>query len=117
MNLDIEIKYTSERNDIISEFYTPVLSRSKEYKRAVGYFTSQILIEYVSGLLDFYKNGGKMKLIISPHLLKDDILALKKGENTLFESNTEAQKRIQAQLIEYLSGELLLRKSTELFFY
>lgn len=113
--LDIKIKYTSERDNIIEEFYTPVLSNAIEYKRAVGYFTSNILVEYMTGLLDFYKNGGKMKLIISPHLLEDDIEALKIGNINDKNLNNEAIKRIENQLVEYLKGDKILKKSTELF--
>lgn len=114
--LEVKIKYTSERNNIIDEFYTPVIANSLVYKRAVGYFTSKILLEYITGLLDFYKNEGKMFLIISPHLYEEDIKALGKGNYSKASLNEDIQRRVESQLMHYLNSSELDRTSTELFF-
>lgn len=75
-NIPIKIKYQSFVDDPITDFYIPVLEESISYKRAVGYFSSTILIDYVRGLRNFLSSGGKMQLIISPYLSKSDISAI-----------------------------------------
>lgn len=37
-DLKIEEEYRSAKDDIINEFYIPLLSESISYKRAVGFF-------------------------------------------------------------------------------
>ena len=55
--------------------------RSIYYYRAVGYFSSKILVEYAKGLKEFIKRNGKMKLIISPYLVPSDYDAIHKEYN------------------------------------
>ncbi|MEM5016874.1 DEAD/DEAH box helicase family protein [Metabacillus indicus] len=88
--LSISYQYRSDDDggNIIRDFYNPVLSLAKEYKRAVGYFTSGSLISVVKGMSKFIKNGGQMKLIASPKLNEMDIEAITKGykaRNTVIE--------------------------------
>ena len=40
-HLEIKTKYKSLNDDVLSDFYIPVLANSIEYKRAVGYFSSK----------------------------------------------------------------------------
>ena len=58
---------------IVQEFYIPLLSRAKSYDRAVGFFSSSVLIELSRGLINLVNNGGKMRLITSPRLQEQDI--------------------------------------------
>lgn len=88
--LSISYQYRSddESGNIVRDFYNPVLSLAKEYKRAVGYFTSGSLISVAKGMSKFIKNGGQMKLIASPKLNEMDIEAITKGykaRNTVIE--------------------------------
>lgn len=71
--IDLQVRYKSQKNDVINEFYVPVLSNSVLYDRAVGFFSSNILVEYIAGLQEFIDNQGKMRLIISPRLSDTDI--------------------------------------------
>jgi superfamily II DNA or RNA helicase len=81
-DLDINIRYkTNESDSILKDFYIPILSESKLYKRAVGYFSSNILVEYIQALECFIKNGGKMKLLISPFITESDYKAIEKNYN------------------------------------
>lgn len=66
--------------DFVHEFYNPVLSRAIEYKRGVGYFTSEWLRNAARGIAELASNGGVAKWIISPILEEDDWEAFKKGE-------------------------------------
>lgn len=72
-DLDIKIKYDSDNSDILNEFYIPVLSRSVEYYRLSGFFSSTSLAVSAQGLEEFIKNNGKMKLVCSAILSKEDV--------------------------------------------
>lgn len=78
---DIEIKseYRSRLDNVIKDFYVPVLKQSVLYKRAVGFFSSTALVELSAGICGLVKNGGKIQLIASPHLSSDDIEAINCG--------------------------------------
>jgi len=80
-DLSILYQYRSDDEDgnIVRDFYIPVLSRAKLYKRAVGFFTSGALITVARGLNQFVNNGGKMQIIVSLRLNEFDIEAIKKG--------------------------------------
>lgn len=72
-NLEIKRTYsTAKDDDVVADFYNPVLSRSVKYDRAVGYFSSQALLLYIGGLEQFVNNGGKMRLVMSPFLSEID---------------------------------------------
>lgn len=78
-DLDIKEEYRSLQDDIIKEFYTPILKCAKKYQRAVGFFSSSALIEISKGISGLVKNGGKIELVASPNLKEEDIEAIKKG--------------------------------------
>ncbi|MEG1724751.1 MAG: DEAD/DEAH box helicase family protein [Anaerovoracaceae bacterium] len=79
--LDISIKteYRSLIDDMVNDFYTPLLNESTIYKRAVGFFSSSALIEISKGISELIKNGGKIQLVASPKLSEEDIEAIEKG--------------------------------------
>lgn len=78
-NLNIDFEYRSDTQDIVQEFYIPCLSVSKEYYRAVGYFTSDSLELVARGLEALIKKEGRMFLVASPFMKKEDIEALEEG--------------------------------------
>lgn len=77
---DLLIKpcYESGIDDIIEDFYVPVLGASIQYDRIAGFFSSTSLAVAARGLADFIVNGGKMRLITSPKLNGEDIEIVKK---------------------------------------
>lgn len=78
-NIDVKYEYRSLSDNIVSDFYIPLLNEAVEYKRAVGFFSSSALVEISKGISRFAKNGGKMKLIVSPYLSDEDLVAMKRG--------------------------------------
>ena len=76
---NIKIDYKTLSDDVVDAFYIPVLSEAVIYKRAVGFFSSNILLQLTKGLGKFIANGGKMKLLVSPQLSKEDYDAIKNG--------------------------------------
>lgn len=76
--LQIKACYESGIDDIIEDYYVPVLGSSVHYDRIAGFFSSSSMAVAARGLSDFIENGGKMRLITSPRLNRDDIEIIKK---------------------------------------
>ena len=53
--------YKTYKNNVVKEFYTPVLKQAVLYQRAVGFFTSGALIDLTKGLRGLTKNHGKIQ--------------------------------------------------------
>ena len=81
--IDIEIKkeYRSLIDNIVKDFYIPLLSEAVVYKRAVGFFSSSALAEVSKGIAGLVKNGGKIYIVASPFLSEDDVAAIRNGYN------------------------------------
>lgn len=108
-NLQIKIKYQSFVDNPIRDFYVPVLGESVIYKRAVGFFSSEILVDYVKGLRNFLKNNGKIQLLISPYLSSYDINAMEFAfsENLTKEKTNKLFLRFLSNPIAFTSAKLL----------
>ena len=82
MNLrDIEIKgeYRSLTDNVVRDFYIPLLKKAVLYKRAVGFFSSSALVQISKGISGLIKNRGRIQLVASPYLSSDDVGAMRKG--------------------------------------
>lgn len=105
--LEIKTKYKSLSQDLLEDFYLPVLSRSKKYDRAVGYFSSDSLLLMIKGIRNLVKNDGHIRLIISPTLTESDYNSLTKNQKlnpeiveSIFESFLKDEKTlIGAQIL------------------
>lgn len=83
-DLHIEPCYESGTDDIVEDFYVPVLGASVQYDRIAGFFSSSALAIAARGLASFIANQGKMRLITSPRLNKEDIDVVKRiADNSL----------------------------------
>ncbi len=69
------------QNDVLRNFYIPVLQEAINYKRLSGYFSSQVLALAARGIAGLISNGGTMKLITSPALSPADFEVLKNASN------------------------------------
>ena len=78
-NLSIKQEYRSPQDNIIKDFYIPVLENAVSYRRSVGFFSSSALIEISKGICERAKKGGKIELVASPYLLAEDEIAIRKG--------------------------------------
>lgn len=72
-------RYTTNRDNLVADFYDPCLGCSVSYKRAVGYFSSSILLLAAQPIADFALRGGRICLICSPELTDEDIKAFETG--------------------------------------
>lgn len=71
--------YDTINDDVVDDFYIPVMAQAKEYHRAVAFFESRILAMIASGLKDFILNNGKMELVCGPKLSPSEIDSIQKG--------------------------------------
>ena len=79
----IKANYDSGLGDnILEDFYIPVLSQTVVYKRLAGFFSSTSLAIASRGIAQLVKNHGKMYMIVSPRLSDEDIAAMEKATNT-----------------------------------
>ena len=78
--------YHSKINNIATEFFNPALIESTIYKRIAGLFSSNSLSLAARGISEFVENDGKMELIISPILSKEDVQAINNASGIEFEN-------------------------------
>lgn len=79
-DLDIKNSYINQGpSSLVEAFLNPALKHAKEYKRSVGFFSSDGLLPIMSGLMALARNHGRIKLIASPRLNEDDIAAIREG--------------------------------------
>lgn len=78
---DIALKpeYRSQLDDVIRDFYNPVLKQAVNYQRAVGFFSSSALLSLTPGICGLVENGGSIQMIASPRLLSEDVEAISDG--------------------------------------
>lgn len=78
---DILIKkeYRSLIDDVIKDFYVPLLGNAVLYQRAVGFFSSSALTMISKGIEGLVNNNGKIQIIASPKLSITDIEEIRKG--------------------------------------
>ena len=77
--LNFKEVYFSPKDNVVFDFFIPALKNCDSYSRAAGYFTSSSLVELSVGICDLVKRGGKIRVITSPRLNRDDVAAIQKG--------------------------------------
>ena len=78
--LNFKKAYSSEDDDLLSSFYLPLLSESKNYYRLTGFFTSTALSLAARGISDIVKSEGKIK-ILTGHITEGDYFTAEKYFN------------------------------------
>lgn len=81
-DLNLKLRYDSEVDNLVDDFYNPILKNTKEYHRISGYFNSTTLAMAARGMKDFILNGGKMKLLCGAQLEPEDVKAILDGEKS-----------------------------------
>lgn len=87
--------YSSDTDDILSEFYIPALEESVKYDRLAGFFSSTSLAAAAQGIIGLIKNGGRMRLIASPRLVEKDA-------EILSSSRAELRRLLEDRLLDEL---------------
>jgi hypothetical protein len=92
-NLNIKPFYESDVDDLLNDFYIPVLQESVQYDRLAGFFSSQSLAIAARGIIGLIKNGGRLRLIMSPNLNNGDLMAIN-------DSLEKPEKYIEKKLLD-----------------
>ena len=75
----IKNEYRSFNDNIVKDFYIPVLGEAILYQRAVGFFSSSALVMLANGIEGLIKNGGRIEIVASPRLSKEDVDEISRG--------------------------------------
>ena len=105
--LPLRVSYSTDKDDLIGDFYSPCLSRATEYWRAVGYFTSSSLSIAAQGIAHLIETGGKIHLIASPALSEEDAEAISRGYRDRTEVLIQAARRSISDIADYCIAERL----------
>lgn len=89
-DLPLKASYESQEDDLVQEFYIPVLQSAVSYDRIAGFFSSSSLAIAAQGIAGLISNGGKMRIITSPRLSADDIQVIENAENRVEELLTDS---------------------------
>lgn len=110
---DISIKneYRSLIDDVVKDFYVPLLGEAVLYQRAVGFFSSSALTMISKGIEGLVQNGGKIQIIASPKLLVSDIEEIRKGyelrkviENALIRELEVPNEHIESERLSLIAS-------------
>jgi len=74
--LNLKKCYSSDIDDLLFDFYIPVLSEAVNYDRLAGFFSSSVLCISAKGIANFIHSGGKMRMIVCPRLNEKDVEAI-----------------------------------------
>ena len=96
--MELKKEYRSLLDNVVQDFYIPLLKDATLYQRAVGFFSSSSLVEISKGIAAMAQSGGKIQIVASPYLSDEDIEAIKKGY-------ADREKMIEKALIASLSDE------------
>lgn len=75
-NLEIKYSYETGLDNVVEDFYIPLLSEAKRYDRITGFFSSTSLALASRGIAGLINNGGTMRMVCCPKLNKYDIQAM-----------------------------------------
>lgn len=93
----VKSEYRSLIDNVVQDFYIPLLKDAISYKRAVGFFSSSSLVEISKGIAEMAYQGGKIQIVASPYLSDEDIEAIKKGYDN---RNRVIENALMAQIAE-----------------
>lgn len=80
--LPLKAVYRSEDDNILEDFYLPVLAKAVAYDRAVGFFSASMLSYAAQGISALVENDGHMRLIVGGELEESDAAAISAGYDT-----------------------------------
>lgn len=72
-DINIRTAYETGEDDLIMDFYVPMLANAKRYDRIAGFFSSTSLALAARGAAGLISNNGTMRIIASPRLSSEDI--------------------------------------------
>lgn len=78
-DIDWADRYSTSADQPLEEFYGPALHMAERYDRATGFFRSSFFALTRTEIGEFALRGGKIRLLCSPDLEREDIDAIREG--------------------------------------
>jgi len=101
-SLNIKQVYSSSTDNILNDFYIPVLKEAVQYDRISGFFTPKVLAIAARGMAEMISNGGKIRLITSIQVDPETYRALDESRHSLTDAvratNYEDSEKLQNDL-------------------
>lgn len=106
-DIEWDIAY-GQSSDPLNRFYIPALTRSVQYDRSAGFFSSSALAIAASGIVELIRNGGTMRLLVGAQLAETDVNAIQRG--------TALSEIVEEKLIAALEEpeDVLMRRRLEI---
>ena len=98
---NVKSEYRSLIDNVVQDFYIPLLKDAVSYKRAVGFFSSSSLVEISKGIAGMAAEGGKIQIVASPYLSDEDIDAIRHGYE---DRNKIIERALLTQISEKPTG-------------
>ena len=76
-----KLNWSSARDNLIEDFYRPVLKDATLYQRKSGYFSSTSFVGITREIIELIESGGRIQLITSPNFSTGDKNILVKSVN------------------------------------
>ena len=108
--LTIKNEYRSFIDDVVSDFYIPLLKNAVLYQRAVGFFSSTSLTMLSNGIENLINNGGRIQIIASPRLTPEDYEEIRRGyqlreiiQNSLIRELKDPENETEKEKLSYIA--------------
>lgn len=72
-DFNIHAAYETGEDDLVMDFFVPMLANAKRYDRIAGFFSSTSLALAARGIAGLIANNGTMRIVASPRLSKEDV--------------------------------------------
>lgn len=108
-DLQLRGRYTTLKQNVVEEFYSPVLRNSVVYCRVSCYFSSSSLASVAEAITQFVNKGRTMYLIIGSSLAPSEVEAMKKGT----EDFEELMHKKWLDCLEITSTNMLIKNRFE----
>jgi superfamily II DNA or RNA helicase len=83
--LKLKKVYSSSNDNLLRDFYNPVLEQATKYDRITGYFSPTVFAVCAKGLSSMFVNGGKMRLITSIEVDQKTLESIKASKDRVSE--------------------------------
>lgn len=77
--LELKTNYTSEADNLYTDFFLPSLREAVTYQRAVGFFSLGVLLNTPAAMSTLVANEGRVELIFSKLVAPEDFKAIQAG--------------------------------------
>jgi len=84
-DLSLKCIYSSDTDDLVKDFYEPVLENAKQYDRITGFFSPKVLALASRGFAKFFHNGGKIRILTSIKVDQQTLESLERYDGQISE--------------------------------